>query len=305
MDEQYRQDIEYKPELDDTILGELVDRMRSVEPLKGEIELNVEEIVKKITHHLLNLEDFVVHLKRKKPKRYSSKTIIVDDLAFYVPYHYDLNRYGIYFRLPQIILDFRSFYREVATLLEDSRFARILSDDSEANLLKLNKARKDKNLLRNSLFVEYLVYNYARLMAHHIFEDISLILEFMGKGKYSVVDAREEDSYCEYVAYTTLERYMPGVLQRSKKAERLISIFYPIAEGFKWDKVVSLNFATTKLLYAHNLIRQRPRPYISGKIRLKMEVLFRALWKLHYTFEAEIHALKGKPIIQRILITTF
>ena len=137
-----------------------------------------------------------------------------------------------------------------------------------------------------------------------MFEDIGFIFEKVRKGKYSLLKSSDEEAYCYYIAFNVLGRYMLGVLQRSKKAERLINIFFPLLQGFSWDSVVSINFATTKILYIYYVVSNRtPTPSVSRPIYERFNIIFSVLWKLHYTYEEDIAPFSKKPIIQRIFLT--
>ncbi len=303
--------VEYVPKLDKGAMTRLIDATESYVP-EEPVEMlkfvkSIEDVESILSRYISNLEQFILWRSKPRPKRYSRKTIIVDDVFYYVPYHFDSKKYGVYFRLRELWDDFVKFMSYASYILRDPRLLRSIAEDSDTLTLKLNRVRKNSLVLVNSLFVEYIVFHYAHSVAHHVFEDMALILEGMKKGKYSLLRTLEEENFCHYVAFTTLEKYIPGVLIRSKKAERLISIFYPLIPEFRWEKVESINFATTKLLYAYYGMYKNDyrRPYISSKTRRQFEGLFRVLWKFHYTYEEELTIMKSRPFIQRLFLTTY
>jgi len=300
--------VEYRPEISERIYGEFIDFFKEHEGLRNrEIENMVrdsEQLTKRFSHHVINLDAFLDWKERKKPKRYSNKTIIVDRLAFYVPYHFDPENYGIYFRVEQVLSDFVEIASVFHEVLQVPRYLRVLGEESEALASRLLRLRRNLQSFVNSLFIEFIVFFYAHLVAHHVFEDIGLIFEKVRKGKYSLLKSSDEEAYCYYVAFNVLRRYMLGVLQRSKKAERLINIFFPLLQGFSWDSVVSINFATTKILYIYYVASNRtPTPSVSRSTYERFNIIFSALWKLHYTYEEDIAPFSKKPIIQRIFLT--
>ena len=304
-------DVEYSPKLSKENLDFLIEKtseyVHEEHPEVKNIVRNIEDVEDVLSRYILNPEYFKAWSNRPRPKRYSKKTIVVDDVFYYVPYHYDPINYGMYFRLDRIWRDFLGFVNYTIDMLNIPRLLRIVSDESESHILKLNRVRKNIKVLVNSLFVEYIIFHYAHSVAHHVFEDIALIFENFGKGKYSMLSALNEENFCHYIAFTTLERYIPGVLVRSKKAERLIRIFYPLVPEFKWELVETINFATTKLLYAYYSVHSDNyrRPFISSKVRKRFELPFRVLWKYHYTYEEEIPTMKSKPFILRLFLTRY
>ncbi len=299
----------YKPKISDRKLEELVNFASGWEPREyPELSKNIrtlKSVEKALLPHIRDVDYFVNWIGRKKPKRYSRKSIIVDEYLIYVPYHYSIDDCGIYFRVGELWRDFQVFAGFVYNALENSRILWILADESDVQALKLRRLYKAPASLICSLFIEYIVFHYAHGVAHHVFEDLAYVLEAMGRGKYSLIMARDEEEYCRYVAFTTLEKYMPGVLARSRKAERLISIFYPMIPEFEWRRVESMNFATTKLLYVYYGTYKSDgiQPKISGRINEGINLMFKLLWKNHYTFEEDAIELKTKPLVQRIYLT--
>jgi len=300
--------IEYRPELSERIFGDLVDFFREHAGFRneeiGKLISDSESLARRYSHFIINLDIFQDFKRRKIPKKYSGKVIIVDRLAFYVPYHYDPENYGIYFRVSEVLKDFIEIASIFYEIVQVPRFIRALGDESEALASRLLRLRRNIRSFVNSLFVEFIVFFYAHLIAHHVFEDLGYILEQMRKGRYSPLKSKEEEAFCYYIAFNALSRYMLGVLQRSKKAERLINIFFPILQNFSWDSIISINFATTKILYIYYVANNRIEPPIVKKsLYERFSILFNVLWKFHYTYEEDIGPPNVRPIIQRIFLT--
>ena len=303
--------VEYTPRISSSFLKELINFARDNEACESpEIDKcirTVDEAHRILSRHIFDIEYFGEWVGRPRPKRYSRKSIIVDKHMLYVPYHFDASNYGIFFRVRNLWEDFRRFVNFVYSLLSVPRMLRIVAEESEAYMFKLRRLRRNPRSLVCSVFVEYIVFHYAHAVAHHVFEDMALIFEKMGRGKYSLVKSADEEMFCHYIAFTTLEKYMPGVLARSKKAERLISIFYPLIPEFRWDFVESINFATTKLLYVYYVVLEGDdiKPGVSLEIKDRLGFLFRILWKFHYTYEEDIVEFGSRPLVQRIYLTTY
>ena len=172
----------------------------------------LESVEGALSPHIKDLEYFNEWIRRQRPKRYSKKSLVVDEHLIYVPYHYDANGCGIYFRIGNLWRDFHIFINLAYSAFENSRILWVLADESDTQALKLRRLYKNPKSLVCSLFIEYIVFHYAHGIAHHVFEDVAFLLETMKKGKYSLVKSDEEEEYCRYVAFSTLEKYMPGVL---------------------------------------------------------------------------------------------
>ncbi|MEX0569301.1 MAG: hypothetical protein Q6363_009150 [Candidatus Njordarchaeota archaeon] len=266
------------------------------------------DLVKDALFHFVNEKEYFVYwVEKNRPKRYSKKTLVVDDIFLYIPYHFKKEDYGIYFRIEKLWNDFALFSSYAYRILQIGRMIRILAEESEAYMDRLRKIRRNVPVLINSLFVEYLVFHYAHSIAHHVFEDMATIFEYAKKGKYSLISSIEEENFCYYIAFSTLERYIPGVLLRSKKAERLVNILYPIVPKFRWDFVESINFATTKLLYVYYKVYESEEkcPVVYDKVKSKYGTLFWILWRMHYTYEEDIVEREIVPIIQRLFLTFY
>lgn len=300
--------VEYVPRLSRRSLDELIgyaeDWTCGDTRIFDELLRSVGDVERVLSRHIKEPDYLKKWVNIKRPKRYNRKSIVVDDALFYIPYHYSIDDFGVYFRIERLWNDFKCFLNFMYCALENPRVLRIIAEESDTLALKLRRLYKRPHSLVCSLFVEYIVFHYAHGIVHHVFEDVSRLLEMLGKGKYCVVGAREEEEYALYVAFSTLEKYMPGVLSRSKKAERLIDIFYPLIPDFEWRLVESINYATTKLLYVYYIHHKESlfRPVISASIREGINTIFWLVWKHHYTYEDDVIVLRGKPIMQRIYL---
>lgn len=306
--------IEYRPDVPEDVLHELSDFFREHkglinEDIKGLIS-DTDSVIKKYPYYVVNLKEFFIWANKKPPVRYSSKTIIVDRLAFYVPYHFDRENHGVYFRVPKLSEDFVEFASILREVLNVSRFIRALSKGSEALASRLLSIRKNVRSLVNSLFIEFIVFLYAHSVAHRVFEDISYSLEcvhrtkrLFSKLRYSILESKDEENFCYYAAFSALRRYVPGVLQRSKKAERLSNIFLPLVSGFSWSSVIGINFASTVILYVYYVLDNKiPRAGVRKDVFNRFNILFNVFWKLHYTYEEDLGPPDVKPITQRIFL---
>ncbi len=306
-----RGEVLYSPRLPRRALEELESMLspldRSPHPAIEETLRTLEESYDLLSRHLVDLDCFRGVDSARRPKRYSGKTLVVDKHAIYVPYHYDHQNYGIYFRIKRVWEDFAGFAGWAYRALHIPRALRILAEESDAQIARLLRLRRDPHLLVRSLFVEYIVFHYAHMVSHHVFEDIGLIFERMGKGRYSLVKSLEEENFCSYVAFTTLERYIPGVLARSRKAERLVGVFHPLIHSLRLENIESMNFATTKLLYIYYDVARNPwmMPRVDSRTMNRIGLIFWALWKLHYTYEEDLVDFKNRPLIYRLYLTTY
>ncbi|MFA4647740.1 hypothetical protein P8X24_10935 [Pyrococcus kukulkanii] len=108
-----------------------------------------------------------------------SKGIVVDFLAFYVPYHYSRSDWGIYLRLPKILGAFKGIVRNYGAYIGISNIGDVLG-----------------------AFTVFLAYIYWHELTHHIVEDIC---SMMG-ANYPVLSRQEEEGLAEWHAFVTAER---------------------------------------------------------------------------------------------------
>lgn len=107
--------------------------------------------------------------------------VIVDPLAFYVPYHVSEEDWGIYFRGRKVRNDFLNFV---------GGYYNWIRSKLGSNPLPL----KD-------LFFVYLVQIYRHELVHHVAEDIALERGIHGKSRYPLVTEDTEESLCEFFAF--------------------------------------------------------------------------------------------------------
>ncbi len=180
------------------------------------------------------VEDFDADWEKQPKRRF--REIIVDPLAFYVPYHLYPDKWGIYFRFSKIVKDFARLLRAYPKLLTEfmlfaeriyihgirpillellsSRSAPIDSFVSAINHGRTNKVSEE--LERNiktliaifqllGLYLEHIaIHEYT----HHLIEDIATIKERSNvidyRSVYGELTAAEEEGFCEYIAFSRL-----------------------------------------------------------------------------------------------------
>jgi hypothetical protein len=119
-------------------------------------------------------EEFEKEFERVKER------IIIDPLAFYVPYHFNTGLWGIYFRINEINKDFNNFIPKVGSKIQ---------------------------LLGRQLgclcFAPYIRIIFLHELCHHVLEDIATISEQYSRTKcYPFLTRNEEEGLCEYIAFT-------------------------------------------------------------------------------------------------------
>jgi hypothetical protein len=104
--------------------------------------------------------------------------IIVDPLAYYVPYHTSQREWGIYLRIVKMLTDFLRF--------------------TSAYAGRLNFQNPRSLACAWSLYVGVV---YMHELAHHIVEDVASV----GGKPYPLFFREEEESLCEFHAFATME----------------------------------------------------------------------------------------------------
>jgi len=240
-------------------------------------------------------------------KRYS-RTIIVDPLVFYVPYHLDISNYGIYFRVEKIKDDFKKFLNFVYHAIKGNHLA-FLRNEHPSRWSKLKRLPDSLDEFIVSFFIAYVAYLYFHALTHHIIEDISTYLEIIGRGKYSPIKSIEEERFAEWTAFKALESYkVPEVLYQSKKAERLLNIFSFMLPSVEPEKLVDVTFAMPVLLYVY-FERDKNEVYlpsVSKDVSRKLSVIWKPFKDAHFTLEEDpVRIGKDMEIFNRIYLTKF
>lgn len=239
-------------------------------------------------------------------KKKYGKSIIVDKLTFYVPYHVDMENYGIYFRINNLESDFRKFAHFVYYGLSSDGFL-FFRDDYPSRWLHFKSLRNKLEAFIVSLFIGYISFHYFHALAHHIIEDISLYLEFIGKERYSPVSSMEEEKFANWAAFQALESYkVPEVLYQSKKAERLLNTFSFMLPPVNREDLVDIIFAIPTLIYVHLAKSNKSFfvPEITSGVYKRFSIIWDCMKYLHFTLENDPVKLRvEKEIFERVYLT--
>jgi hypothetical protein len=131
------------------------------------------------------IRDDYVRSAREKEKERGKEIIIIDPLAYYIPYHHDDENWGIYFRVDKIILDFKDFITFI------SRISRIITIDIE------------------DAWSIYIMVIFWHELTHHVLEDIITVIETIRRGRlYPIFKRDEEERFSEYTAFSTAYEYI-------------------------------------------------------------------------------------------------
>ena len=130
-------------------------------------------------------ESFGKHIKNPEPLRPASESspgsvvegIIVDPLAFYVPYHHYPKEWGIYLRLHKIYNDFMSFLKQYYSAILKYSWRHALA----------------------GVFALYLGVIVMHEFQHHVIEDAATIRN--NKSYPYFEDIRDEEALCEFYAF--------------------------------------------------------------------------------------------------------
>lgn len=108
------------------------------------------------------------------------ESIIIDPLAYYVPYHFNLKLWGIYFRVKEINKDFNNFVNRI-----------------------LYKFKSFQKQFRFLCFLPYIRVIYFHELAHHTIEDVGTMFKYHSTKNYPFLTRTEEEGLCEYMAFKT------------------------------------------------------------------------------------------------------
>jgi len=111
-----------------------------------------------------------------------AEKLIEDPLAYYVPYHSP--RMGIYFRVNRMLSDFSNFI---------SRWYGFMV-----------------NIKVQDIWRVYVMTIFWHEMAHHVIEDVTSVMEYLGKLKYPPLPRHIEEGFCEFNAFSTIEKRLSG-----------------------------------------------------------------------------------------------
>ncbi len=246
--------------------------------------------------------DFISIAGKKKYGR----SIIVDKLAFYVPYHVDIENYGIYFRIKNIETDFRKFAHFVYFGLVNNDFS-FFRDDFPSRWIRFKSLKDNPKAFVVSLFIAYISFHYFHSLTHHIIEDISSYLEIIGKGKYSPISSLDEEKFANWAAFQALESYkVPEVLYQSKKAERLLNTFSFMLPPVNRDDLIDIIFAMPPLMYIHLLKSSGNfyNPEVTESIYRRFSIIWNCMKYQHFTLENDpVKLVSEKEIFDRVYLT--
>ena len=235
------------------------------------------------------------------------KVIIVDPYTFYIPYHINARLYGIYFRARNILEAFMNFASLSYKAIKEDRMG-FLKRRYPDRWMEVKQLVNDVDAFITSFFIVFVVFIYFHALSHHIIEDVSTYLEVIGKGKYSPFKRTEEESFCSWVSFTTLEGYkIPEILYQSKKVERLLRMFHPILPRIPREDIIDVTYFAIPLLYAFFTQRETsyPKPLISKNVSRFLSVIWEPMRLLHFTYEVEPVKINDVEIFERLFVTTY
>jgi len=153
----------------------------------GEVDKIFDEIKQRAEYRdLVIFSRFAEYSPEELDKAEEPYEIVVDPLAFYVPYHYDPHNWGICFRIHRI-LDRLKHMLEIYT-----------------SMIPRYETTLDNKLLINVfaiLWNVFMAYLYWHELTHHIVEDICSI-----RGdRYPLLNRYEEEGLAEWHAFSTIE----------------------------------------------------------------------------------------------------
>jgi hypothetical protein len=177
-----------------------------------------------------------------------SRKIVVDPLAFYVPYHFDPTNWGIYFRVNSIKRDFDCFQRGV----------------------RLNKS---------VCFAAYVRMIYFHELCHHCIEDVATIRESYSKTVYPFLSRNEEEGLCEYLAFKQQVRAnhpfnIPSVLMQ---ANWMSYTFH----GARDEAIYNEHFVRALFHHWKRGSDRIYRPMIHKGVGMKIGPLWHSFWQAH------------------------
>jgi len=306
--------------------------VRAFEPISDKLpneiineinRLKEQEINPEIEELLINFPPKISKYKSRDPpflQQYTNvrsnihkrkRNLIVDEFIYYISYHYDPKNYGIYFRANHIGTDFRKYLNLAHNFVLNKRLLNFFLLDRVPDIKKLLVyANEDLNAFAVSFFIPYIIHKYSHGLAHHVIEDIATALEARKKDKYPLLKSKEEEAFCEYVAFTVLGQYIiPGILYKSRKTGRLLKIFlqfFPMRVPTSFDWIIDVSQIAIIVMYIHyNLLNDKENtPKISYSVSDKLSMFWKPFWLSHYTFEREIIEVpKIGSIFSRIFLT--
>jgi len=242
------------------------------------IHIYFKEIWKKIIEGFPNKELSIEELYIQSGRKDIHENIIVDPLAYYVPYHVNPEKYGIYYRINNIETDLKEYLR---------------------NCCNINTPSYE--LMQNA-FKVYWATLYTHELCHHVIEDDASIREKFDNKTYSMLKRKHEEGFCEYIAFTTVEKIGSKLVGNDEPSLIL---------GNKGDLFPELNFETQdniffflqNKLYYHWIKNKNSiyEPQVYPEVPETLTPSWKALWNHH--LDRKILTKNPEEIYNRIYIT--
>ncbi|MCD6157496.1 MAG: hypothetical protein J7J75_00365 [Euryarchaeota archaeon] len=119
------------------------------------------------------------------------RMIAIDPFLVYVPYHYDEDFWGVYYKYNWIMQDLEEFLRGVLSMYKTRSIVKTFESINEVS-----------RVLYKAVAV-YLSHIYHHALAHNVLEDIASILKnYVPEVSYPITKAAPEERLCEYAAFT-------------------------------------------------------------------------------------------------------
>jgi len=119
------------------------------------------------------------------------RMIVIDPFLVYIPYHYDKDLWGAYYKYDWIMSDLRQFLKGILSLYKARSIMRTFERIEEVS-----------RILYKGVTV-YLSHIYHHALAHNVLEDIiSILRNYVSEVTYPIVKAASEEKLCEYAAFT-------------------------------------------------------------------------------------------------------
>lgn len=185
-------------------------------------------------------------------KRTDGVDMIRDPLAYYVPYHWNADLWGIYFRRRKILADFGRWTSSGKRVVPRSR--------------------------RGVCFVVYMRLVYFHELCHHVLEDIA---QLKG-GRYPLLTNIEEEGLCEYMTFTK-QNNARSPFKVPYPLHGIFSNYYQTRDRLQSRDVGDLNKWIINELYEHwNRASDKVyRPIVGRGVPEKVGLLWRCFWNSH------------------------
>lgn len=219
--------------------------------------------------------------------------IIIDPLAFYVPYHSSVGLWGIYFRITKITQDFKNFLDHMKTAIKAPDHWR-----------------------RWLIFAPYIRVVYFHEMCHHTLEDISLIRGlYSNKHQYPFLAKNEEEGLCEYIAFTQQNRaFNPFSVPSNTLKKAFPSFIIPspirrlmpsLSVRFRHLEIINKSIVYELFHYWNRQNDPIYKPKIHPNVGAKVGPLWQSFWRCHVNRwnVIKIFSIKLSEVYDRIFIT--